>query len=85
MPEFHLLVGWVFVLSSMLSQNFGSPRHLSLEVQEVSLNLYSGQIFCLLGHNGAGGCRKSECEKVQVDALVSASYRGEMVKGCQGA
>lgn len=23
-------------------------------VQEVSLNLYSGQIFCLLGHNGAG-------------------------------
>lgn len=40
--------------------------HMPLEVQEVSLNLYSGQIFCLLGHNGAGG--------------VSKLY-GKMVKG----
>ncbi|CAL1171712.1 unnamed protein product, partial [Cladocopium goreaui] len=43
------------VLVRELCKDFNTADGKILKaVQEVTLNLYSGQIFCLLGHNGAG-------------------------------
>jgi ATP-binding cassette subfamily A (ABC1) protein 3 len=37
-----------------LKKQFGSSRKPVVAVKDLDLNLYSGQIFVLLGHNGAG-------------------------------
>lgn len=37
-----------------LRKEFDTPDGTKLAVDDVDLDLYEGQIFCLLGHNGAG-------------------------------
>ncbi len=46
------------ILVRNLSKSFGSDlfgkKHQVLAVKGISLDIYPGEVFCLLGHNGAG-------------------------------